>query len=596
MPIRVNSATRIAAICCAALVAIALSPGCVDELSAPTVAVVPATASDSPTDALQHVMVVFNQCAVPDPAIDASYASRGITNHPLVTEIHAGLSSIDEAAGDEVRPELAESWVVRDDGRTYEFTLRKGLRFSDGSELTAEDVKWSWERSLSLSQTWTNAAAVFESVKGASRVINGESSELEGLEVVDDATLIVRLSEPTPLFPMMISGPAAFVLKRENVESWPVRWTNDNLVYVASPPLDYEYHEFGVSDFTDNNMVVGAGPFKLSEYHADDAFANCAIARNDHYWGQPARLDAVVFDRDPGAASGATFQPTAWFQSTAVDVLPVVDEAQADALQQSNGAKFSTFKPSPSTFFLAFNPAVPPMDDVHFRRLLVSAAETYSIIEGEGQGEYAIVPPRLTGSTSRATAGATRESEQVQTQLGESQYAGRMSDIEIVMYTDGYRFEPRLQSLFDLWSESLGIRAELRFIETFEEYQSMRDGARVPMRVFAVGPIYPDAYTVLKLFDGTFGSGSGSTSSDETLVNLLKQSRSEPDPRVRRDLYAELERYILNEALALPLYVDWRDTLAVTQPWVHGYNPKRFASSTFHKVWFDETAPIRNLP
>ena len=63
-----------------------------------------------------------------------------------------------------------------------------------------------------------------------------------------------------------------------------------------------------------------------------------------------------------------------------------------------------------------------------------------------------------------------------------------------------------------------------------------------------------------------------------------------------RDLYAELEGYILSAALAIPLYVDWRDTLVVLQPWVHGYNPKRFAGSTFHDVWFDNTAPERSLP
>lgn len=592
MLIHVNAAWRFAAVCCGTLLATALSSGCSVEPSAPTVAAVPVTASDSTTDATQHVIVVYNQCFVPDPVIDASYASRGITNHPLVTEIHAGLTSIDEAAGDEVRPELAESWVVRDDGRTYEFTLRKGLRFSDGSELTAEDVKWSWERSLALSQTWTNAAAVFESVMGARQVVSGETSELAGLEVVDDDTLIVRLSAPTPLFPMMISGPAAFVLKRSNVESWPVRWTNDNLINGASPPLDYEYHEFGVSDFTERNMVVGAGPFKLSEYHADDPFADCVIARNDHYWGPPAQLDAVVFDQDPGTSSGTAFQPTAWFQSAAVDVLPVVDGTQAESLQQSNGAKFSTFKPSPSTYFLAFNPAVPPMDDVHFRRALACAAESYAIFGAGPQWEYAIVPPRLTATPPLATDVAL-DKGQAGNELSESEYAARASDIEIVMYTDGYRFEPRLQSLFDLWSETLGIRAELRFIETFEEYQAMRDGASVPMRVISVDPVYPDAYAVLRLFDGAFGSGGGPMSSDESLVNLLKRSRSEPDPRVRRDLYTELEEYILNEALAIPLFVDWRDTMAVVQPWVHGYNPKRFASSTFHEVWFDETAPER---
>ncbi len=596
-------AGRIAWVSCMTTMAIALSLGCVNDSleptetpRAPTVAAVPAATSDSTTDAKQHVMVVYNRCAVPDPAIDASYASRGITSRPLVTEIHAGLTSIDEDAANEVVPELAESWTVRDRGRTYEFTLRKGLRFSDGSELTAEDVKWSWERSLSLSQTWTNAAPVFESVRGASRVINGETNELAGLEVVDDATLIVRLDEPMPLFPMMISGPAAFVLKRENVESWPVKWTNNNLINGASPPIDYDYHEFGISDFTELNMVVGAGPFKLSEYSADDAFADCVITRNDHYWGPPSRLAAVVFDQDPGTSTGTAFQPVTWFRNTDVDVLPVVDQVQAEELQKSNQAKAVTIMPPPYAFFLAFNPAVSPMDDVHFRRSLVLAADLTGEFQGGAEREYAIVPPRLTGTIPREE-GKTPGNERPRTELGKSKYADRTSDIEIVMYTDGgHSFESRLDSLFDRWSETLGVRADLRRVETFDEYQSMRDGARVPIRAFAIKPIYPDAYAVLRLFDGAFGSGGGPSSNDENLLNLLTKSKSEPDPRVRRDLYAELEEYILSEALAIPLFVDWRDTQVVLQPWVHGYNPKRFAGSTFHDVWFDDTAPERSLP
>ena len=596
-------AGRIAWVSCMTLMAMALSLGCVNDPfeptetpRAPTVAAVPVAPSDSTTDAKQHVMVVYNRCAVPDPAIDASYASRGITSRPLVTEIHAGLTSIDEDAGNEVVPELAESWTVRDRGRTYEFTLRKGLRFSDGSELTAEDVKWSWQRSLSLSQTWTNAAPVFESVRGASRVINGETNELAGLEVVDDYTLIVRLEEPMPLLPMMISGPAAFVLKRENVESWPVKWTNNNLINGASPPIDYDYHEFGISDFTERNMVVGAGPFKLSQYSADDVFADCVITRNDHYWGPPSRLAAVVFDQDPGISTGSAFQPHAWFRSAAVDVLPVGDEAQAEEFQQSNSAKFATFKPSPSAFFLALNPGFPPLDDAHFRRSLASAADRDVVFQGGARWDYAIVPSRLTGTRSLPT-GVARDIELSKLELGKSKYAERTSEFDIILYSDGAdRFEPELESLFALWSESLDIRVELRFIETFEEYQSMRDGASVPIRLFSVEPIYPDDYAVLRLFDGAFGSGGGPSSNDENLLNLLTKSKSEPDPRVRRDLYAELEEYILSEALAIPLFVDWRDTQVVLQPWVHGYKPKRFAGSTFHGVWFDDTAPERSLP
>ena len=547
----------------------------------------------------RRVMVVFSYCPVPDPAIDESYASRGIGDHSLVTEIHAGLTRIDETNGNEVKLELAESYVVRDGGMTYEFTLRKGLKFSDGSDLTAEDVKWSWERSLRLSKSWTYARDAFGSIVGANRVIQGVTDELEGLEVVDELTLIVRLAVPVPLFPMLVAGPTAAVLKPENVESWPVRWTNGGLTDSNSPPIDYEYHEHGLTDFTADSMVVGAGPFKLADYHADDSFANCSITRNDHYWGQPAALDAVVFSSNPaGAPEGSIthLDIPGWLPTASVDFLPVTPDMQVEELQQSLGVKLSLAAAQPYTYFLAFNPSVPPLDHVHLRRVLVLTAELGKIRRGEIGLKPVIVPPRLVEYSRNVKAG-TADIESAEHELWKSRYASELPAIGFEMYTDGAdgRTE-ELETLFGLWSESLGIRAELKRIETFEQYQSMQDGAQVPVRALAISPIYPDPYAVLRVFDGAFGSGGGPSSNDAEVVALLERVKSESDPSVRRALYDELEQHILDQALALPIYVDWRDTRILVQPWVHDFNLKRFSGSVFHDVWFDDTAPERPLP
>ena len=112
---------------------------------------------------------------------------------------------------------------------------------------------------IHVNSAWRFAAAVFESVKGAKRVVSGETSELQGLEVVDDATLIVRLSETTPLFPMIISGPAAFVLKRSNVESWPVRWTNDNLINFNKDAQDRAGYDLTTAPVSCKDSHISAG-------------------------------------------------------------------------------------------------------------------------------------------------------------------------------------------------------------------------------------------------------------------------------------------------------------------------------------------------
>ena len=550
------------------------------------------------TSGQPQVMVLWNECAIPDPAIDSSYAQSGLGELSLVAEIHAGLTRIDEEDGDVVVPELAESWVVRDDGRTYEFTLRDGLRFSDGSPLTAADVKWSWERALQFAESWTNAVDAFGAVLGADRVLAGESGELRGLEVVDDLTLTVRLEVPVPLFPMMISGPVASVLKRDNVESWPVRWTNEYLVTPASRPYDYDFHEFGFSEFTDKTMVVGAGPFKLVEFRVDDPFADCVFSRNEHYWGQRAALDAVVFTQQPlGALPSSPSQVVGWFRDDLIDVFPAAATSEVEALQQNEGARVETYAPAPYTFFLAFNPAVPPLDDVHFRRGMVYSVDPEQTYECPTCTlATSIVPPSLS-SRSSGIGRLGADVEAAQAELGKSRYSGNTQQHELVIVSDGAdSFRTQLERLFALWSDGLDLRAEIRYIETFDQYQATRDGAQFPVRIFAIQPTYPDPNAVLRVFDGAFGSGGGQSSNHAPTVDLLNRAVSEADPKLRSDLYAELERNIIEEALALPMFMNRPENQVLVQSWVRGFAPNRFGGSVFRDVWFEGDAPERAMP
>ncbi len=112
-------------------------------------------------------------CPIHDPAIDSALGLFGIDDVPLVTEIHAGLTSLSDDANALVQLGLADSYGVLENGLLYEFVLRQDLKFSDGSPLTASDVKWSWERALKMSGTAGRARDVFGLIDGASAVIDG---------------------------------------------------------------------------------------------------------------------------------------------------------------------------------------------------------------------------------------------------------------------------------------------------------------------------------------------------------------------------------------------------------------------------------------
>ena len=193
-------------------------------------------------------------CPILDPAIDAA-AHLSLASPPLVTEIHAGLTRIVDDPVSPFELELAESYNLSADGLEYEFVLRNDLKLSDGSPLTSGDFKWSWERALKKLDAGTRARDVFGSVEGADAVILGESEDLTGVAVIDDRTFRVRLTNPGADFPALLADPVASVLKKDNVLTWGIQWTNSGSSTMTIP-------------FNERNMRVGAGPFKLVEYEA----------------------------------------------------------------------------------------------------------------------------------------------------------------------------------------------------------------------------------------------------------------------------------------------------------------------------------------
>ncbi len=170
------------------------------------------------------LMIDSNSCQIPDPAIDAATALQPMRVFTLANEIHAGLTKIVEDRGPRVEPELAESFSSKEDGRNFEFVLRKNLKFSDGTSMSASDVKWTWERALRKATADGRAIDVLGDIEGAAEVASGDSQKLRGIEVIDDRRLKVTLREPRAEFPMLLADPVASVLNPANVQRWDDVW------------------------------------------------------------------------------------------------------------------------------------------------------------------------------------------------------------------------------------------------------------------------------------------------------------------------------------------------------------------------------------
>ena len=164
---------------------------------------------------------------------------------------------------EEIGPGLAESWEISDDGLTYTFTLRDGVVFHDGSELTSEDVKWSLERALNISHPDSATFLI---------------SSIESIETPDDHTVVITIAEPNATFLSRLNYTVASILP------------SDSQVYpTPDAPLSEPTAE-AADEFLNDQEVVGTGPYQLTEYTPGESMT---LERFDDYWGEAPAIETV---------------------------------------------------------------------------------------------------------------------------------------------------------------------------------------------------------------------------------------------------------------------------------------------------------------
>ncbi len=440
--------------------------------------------------------IVVNQCGIPDPAVDAWATQEGFVSPPLVPEIHAGLTKFTDDSSTPVQPELAESYTRSDDGLIYEFILRSDLRFSDGSALTAADVKWSWERALQKSTGRNRADDVLGVIQGADAIRIGGVSELVGVEVVDDRRLKVKLSVERYDFDILIADPVAAVLKRENVAAWRDVWSNDSDP-VLSPRVD----------LSTESLPVGAGPFKLLSYINERESMGCQLARNDHYWGVPPRLDAIVFTNTPfqGATSfeEVRFATKNLLENGQIDYNPFANEEDyepnvADGSQV--GPRFHKVASPIYLVLLVFNASKPPLDDLSFRKALIASADvSRRFVDPSYTPANRILPPLFHDSVDGLSL---LPSSSVNVLRGDE--ADPRLRHEVPVFSDQHYFHSEeVEMILGAWRDELDVNAWQSVVDSKSLYAAL-ERREVAIRVFEQDVRYPDPYAVLGLFHSTF--------------------------------------------------------------------------------------------
>ena len=523
---------------------------------------------------------------VPDPVVDSQ------VNDFLFGEVFSGLVRLGDGLEGEIEPDLASSFSVSDDGLRYRFELREGSRFSDGNPLTADDVKWSWERALLPETGARRAGAVLGDITGATALMAGETGELTGVTVVDDSTLEVTLERRQPNFPAFLADPLASVLSADNVASWgTVNWSEFMREgWVEQHPT-----------LTFNELPVGTGPFRIVEL---DWQTEATLEPNPFYWGGEPQIDSLIIrDLFGSGLDGRAESESLWGFDVYHADSETIEGVREGFPGTLDGVSFgifeaAIFETAPQISFLALNSAIAPYDDVDFRRALYHSAfrEPSVVVSMQGipdQSASGLLPPKFPGHVATlAWDGPDRELASLafeRSRYGQEGYHESITFVSDASTPYPFWFDEVSQN----WSEWLGLDSDAADPETIlplDRFESEYAAGILQMRYVHVKPRYPDPHAILGMIPTLFGPNA---ESDETrkLAAMLDDAAVETDRAARIAKYQAIERHILDRALVIPVFWDDGTIYELVKPYIRGYNRPAYYGSRYKDVTIDTTHP-----
>ena len=420
-------------------------------------------------------------------------------------------------------------WNISRDARTYTFYLRRDLVWSNGEPLVADDFIYSLRRALDP-DTASSAATTLLPIQNAREVLAGEMAIEElGIAMLDEFTMQITLTGPTPYFLGLLASPVAYPVNRKNVE------------------------EFG-DQFSKPGKLVSNGAYTLKEWNPR---VGIELVKNPNY----READSALVERVVYLPIEDQSTEVNRFRSGELDWTFEVPNNQFKWLQQ-HYANELVISPWMGSYFFGFNLTQEPfIDNPSLRMALILSVDRQILTEkvtqfGE-QPSFALVPPGIDGYVPFSPEFAdwtqeerNHEARRLFEQAGYSE--DRPLRIEI-RYNTSDNHKKIALAIASMWKQVLGVYSTL-VNEEFRVFLQNRE-QKVVTRVFRAGWIsdYNDPYSFLELFRS--GHGLNDYGYDNSTFDALLDEAGKERVRARRErLMFEAERVLISDHVIIPIY------------------------------------------
>lgn len=446
---------------------------------------------------LQAEEAVLRVAQVADVSNMDPHKANDIYTANVTKQIYNNLVKMDQNM--EIQKDLAESWE-NPDAKTWVFHLRKGVKFHNGEEFTARDVKFTLDRILDP-----------KIASPGKRLV----SELAKVEVVDPYT--VRLTTKQPFAPLLT-----------NLTRYEMAMLNQKAVTEAGP--DFGKHP------------IGTGPFMFQEHHYGD---KVVLSRFDDYFEGPAKAKTIIYRAIPEDATRVVEM-----ESGGIDIMYNLPPQDFDRLSRNPNIRTieSLYQ---ATTFVGFNTKVKPFDNKLVRQALNYAVDKKAIIEAvwfnRGTPSYGPLSPSIWGFDPTLPPAYPYNPEKAKALLKQ---AGFPSGFQCVIWTDPRTERKSICEMVQAYLAQVGVTASIESIEWGKFLVETRTGSGAKGLFILGWTGTGDADGgVFSLFHSSgIGSNNRNFWFTPELDQLMEAGRTTLDLPKRKAIYAKIQRYIVEGA------------------------------------------------
>ncbi|MBY0083711.1 peptide ABC transporter substrate-binding protein [Brevibacillus brevis] len=445
------------------------------------------------------------------------------TSAAIVKAVFDGLTRI----GPSGKPEeaVAEKIEVSSDMKTYTFKLRDS-KWSNGESVTAHDFEYAWKRALDP-KTASNYAYQLYYIKNAEKANKGTGSlDDVGVKALDDKTLQVELTNPTPFFLELTAFQTYFPVNKKVVEA-NEKWAGEAKTH------------------------VGNGPFKMESWEHK---SKMILVKNDNYWDKESvKLDKIEFSMVEDENTELSM-----FENGEIDWAgSPLSSLPTDAMPALKDSGKLQVKPVGATYWYKFNTEKPPFNNVKIRKAFAYAINRQilidNVLQANQQPAMAAVPPTMGLNTGGYFKDNDQDTAKKLLEKGMKELGiSKLPPIKL-SYNTSEGHKKIAEAIQDQWRQNLGADVKLENQEWKVYLETMHEGNYQVGRLGWSGD-FNDPINFLELFKEKDGGNNDTRWENPRFKELLNQSATESDPEKRKAILREAEQIMMDEMPIMPIY------------------------------------------